>query len=132
MPVFTGGKEDGMDKLEKVIKGLEQFIKDFKPYCGNKADWQQVYDALELLKAQEPRVMTVDEINQLSNGETVWVEISDGRLLPMMVEDGTLMRWGYMWRICDEAFCTHEEGECAARAWTSRPTDEQRETTPWE
>lgn len=88
-------------------------------------------DALELLKEQEPRVMTVDEMNQLSNGDTVWVEISDGRLLPMMVEDGTLMRWGYMWRICDEAFCAHEEGECVARAWTSRPTDEQREAIRW-
>ena len=91
--------------------------------------WQMGW--LDKLKAQEPRVMTVNEINQLSNGDTVWVEISDGRLLPMMVEDGTLMRWGYMWRICDEAFCAHEEGECAARAWTSRPTDEQMEAVPW-
>ena len=134
------GKEDGMDKLEKVISNLAIL----RTWCAvnpnygiglSVNDCQKVVawldDALELLKAQEPRVMTVDEINQLSNGETVWVEISDGRLLPMMVEDGTLMRWGYMWRICDEAFCTHEEGECAARAWTSRPTDEQREATPW-
>ena len=39
---------------EKVIKGLEQFITDFKPFCGNKSDWQRVDDALALLKAQEP------------------------------------------------------------------------------
>ena len=38
-----------MDR-EKVIEGLEQFIADFKPFCGNKADWQRVYDALALLK----------------------------------------------------------------------------------
>lgn len=43
-----------MDMREKVIKGLEQFVADFKPFCGNKADWQRVYDALALLKAQEP------------------------------------------------------------------------------
>ena len=42
------------EKREKVIKGLEEFIADFKPFCGNKADWQRVYDALALLKAQEP------------------------------------------------------------------------------
>ena len=41
-----------MDR-EKVINGLEQFIADFKPYCGNEADWRRVYDALALLKAQE-------------------------------------------------------------------------------
>ena len=35
---------------EKVIKGLEQFIADFKPFCGNKSDWQRVDDALALLK----------------------------------------------------------------------------------
>ena len=43
-----------MPDREKVIKGLEQFISDFKPYCGNKADWGRVFDALALLKAQEP------------------------------------------------------------------------------
>ena len=36
---------------DEVIKGLEQFIVDFKPFCGNKADWRRVYDALALLKA---------------------------------------------------------------------------------
>ena len=39
---------------EKVIKEFEQFIADFKPFCDNKADWQRVYDALALVKAQEP------------------------------------------------------------------------------
>lgn len=38
----------------RVINGLEQFIADFKPFCGSKADWQRVYEALALLKAQEP------------------------------------------------------------------------------
>ena len=42
-----------MDK-EKVIKGLEQFKSDFKPFCGNIADWKRVDDALALLKEQEP------------------------------------------------------------------------------
>lgn len=45
---------------EKVIKGLEQFIADFKPFCGNKSDWQRVDDAIALLKAQEPVVRCRD------------------------------------------------------------------------
>lgn len=53
-----------MDR-EKVIKGLEQFIADFKPFCGNKADWQRVYDAIALLKAQEPLkpVPAIDDVS---------------------------------------------------------------------
>lgn len=38
---------------EQFIKGLEQFIADFKPFCGNKEDWKRVYDALDQLKKQE-------------------------------------------------------------------------------
>ena len=59
-----------MPDREKVIKGLEQFIADFKPFCGNKADWQRVYDALALLKAQEPckdAVSRKDVINVLQS-----------------------------------------------------------------
>lgn len=42
------------EKREKVIRGLERFIDDFKPFCGNRDDWQRVYDALALLREQEP------------------------------------------------------------------------------
>ena len=42
-----------MADLEKVIKGLEQFKADFKPFCGNGADWARVDDAIDLLKEQE-------------------------------------------------------------------------------
>ena len=124
-----------MDKREKVIKGLECCMIpgeggcDDCPYLG-KGMCQELLgeDALALLKAQEPRVMTVSEIGALANGDVVWVEFTDGRLLPMMVEDGCLMRWRFMWRICEDAF--YDE-DYKARAWTFRPTDEQREKEPW-
>ena len=45
---------DVQDKVETVVKGLEEFIADLKPFCGNKADWKKVTDAIELLKAQKP------------------------------------------------------------------------------
>ena len=38
---------------EKVIKGLEQFKADFKPFCGNSSDWARVDGAINLLKEQE-------------------------------------------------------------------------------
>lgn len=42
------------DTREKVIKDLEQFKADFKPFCGNKADWKRVDNALAMLKEQGP------------------------------------------------------------------------------
>lgn len=42
-----------MANREKVVKGLEQFKADFKPFCGNGSDWARVDDALALLKEQE-------------------------------------------------------------------------------
>ena len=50
-----------MDR-EKVIKGLEQFKSDFKPFCGNIADWKRVDDALALLKEQEAKQYNNHEV----------------------------------------------------------------------
>ena len=60
-----------MTEQEKAIKGLEQFITDFKPFCGNKADWQRVYDAIALLKAQEPREPHYTKLEYIVNGMPV-------------------------------------------------------------
>ena len=41
-----------MDR-EKVIKGMEQFRADMKPFCGNHADWERFDAGLSMLKEQE-------------------------------------------------------------------------------
>ncbi|MBO7664062.1 MAG: hypothetical protein J6U01_11925 [Clostridia bacterium] len=40
-----------MDR-EKVIKGMEQFRADLKPFCGNHADWEKFDAGLFMLKEQ--------------------------------------------------------------------------------
>ena len=52
---------------DEVIMGLEQFIADFKPFCGNKADWRRVYEALALLKAES--VVRCDECEYAGFGD---------------------------------------------------------------
>ena len=42
-----------MDR-EEIIKGLEQFRSDLKPFCGSHADWERFDAGLALLKEQEP------------------------------------------------------------------------------
>ena len=42
-----------MIDMEKVIKGMEQFRADLKPFCGNHADWERFDAGLSMLKEQE-------------------------------------------------------------------------------
>ena len=42
---------------EKVIKGLEKFKADFKPFCGGRADWKRIDDAIAMLKKQEAELL---------------------------------------------------------------------------
>lgn len=125
---------------EKVINGLERFIADFKPFCGNKSDWQRVDDAIALLKVQEPRVMTLDEIGKALK-MPLWKETKSankylytGWVLAHDIQKGegiTGTRLGMsepsgrvVWYRLDDYGKTW-------RCWTSRPTDEQREAKPW-
>ena len=41
-----------MDR-DKVVKGMEQFRSDIKPFCGGKADWERFDAGLAMLKEQE-------------------------------------------------------------------------------
>ena len=130
------------ERLDKAINGLEQSIADFKPFCGNKADWQRVYDALDLLKAQEPRVLTLRELAFYDAG--IFVETRNG--CPEGLTDE-------LWPALGHLYCVSQNGEdgyvsfvnwnadtydfeakdynVEFRCWTSRPTDEQREAIPW-
>lgn len=46
---------------EKVIKGLEQFKADLKPFCGNHTDWEKFDAGLALLKEHEDSITLLKE-----------------------------------------------------------------------
>ena len=121
-----------MDKREKVIKGLEcckiPFTKCYNggcPYFENDGCKARLKgDALALLKAQKPRVMTPEEV-------FVWAEMPAEKRDPIFFEQ----RKGPNGYIANSAcpkdyFLYCEDGD--ARCWTSRPTDEQRAAVSWE
>lgn len=189
---------------EKAIKGLERFIADFKPFCGNKSDWQRVDDALALLKdsgqdegwlcEKQTSVRKITDLlcacgnkvyfttllfkdgftaNELycpncglsmrsphHDKDGVWlrkhweevvlkaqephiVTIADYKNNPNVDKDGNLAVWRESRHFNGIAY--HEDGWVVLnrdrvegwfnteviRFWTSRPTDEQREATPW-
>ena len=50
-----------MADYEKVIKGLEQFRADLKPFCGNHADWERFDAGLSLLKEQQNQIWEMQD-----------------------------------------------------------------------
>jgi len=96
-------------------------------YCGKAVKWLD--DALALLKAQEPRVLALDEIH---HGMAVWLEDVDKADVILAI--GGSSAGGA------KCFITENDTSIAPlsaeygirwRAWTQEPTDEQREATPW-
>ena len=60
-----------MTDSDKIIKGLEQFKSDFKPFCGNGSDWTRVDAAIALLKERDSLLgiqQTADSITFISTG----------------------------------------------------------------
>lgn len=121
-----------MVNREKVLKGLEcclVFDEDWLYHCDEcpyratederkVIDWcchleELRKDALELLKEQEPRVLTLEEAKK---AEVCWLE-----------------QRGYEPYATDDADTWNPEiyGK-AYRCWSLKPTDEQRKAVKWD
>lgn len=136
----------GEDIREKVIKGLECCIlhdPDDKPRCEScpydGACLNRLkHDALQLLKAQEPRVMTLDEVVTAKLGTVVWLEDFDK---PDVIS-GLLKRVFIYTKVIDFLIVKEEvNNEVTAdlevygsewRCWTAKPTEEQRKAAKWD
>ena len=132
------------EKREKVIKGLEWCMNEKHdcyrekgcPYENEGEDIGCKYalhsDALALLKAQEPRVMTLEEVKMLDR-DYYYLESmrSPGKELREIV--GAYGLTCVTWPSITWARQTMGDSGYGKtwRCWTSRPTDEQREVTQW-
>jgi hypothetical protein len=95
-------------------------------------------DALALLKEQEARVLTLDEV--LTAEDFVWAEIwtpGDRRWcliyarITKSIYDDILMLHedsGFRWTRLESNYNMKGGWRC----WSARPTEEQRKNTPWE
>ena len=95
---------------------------------------QLAMDALELLKAQEPRVLTIEEVEALPYGHVL-----------IETDKDEPVRWVDALLFCKNTnfsfdFITLEgrarlfgtEYNMEWRCWTARPTDEQRKAVKWD
>lgn len=131
-----------MTEHEKVIKGLECCAFYFHerqcrkcPYFPDYQDCRSllIQNAKEILKAQKPRVLTLEEIR---DGESYWFsagkEFAPRPIICVHREDDArtphitfLWQFGmFSWRIEDYG----KRWIC----WTARPTEEQMKAVKWE
>ena len=131
-----------MAELEKTIQGLTFCLKesikvacDGCPYRGGGCMDDLMADALSLLKAQNPRVMTYDE---MMKAEICFLEVKGieeiDPFIRYEVDDKSYWSSPYTNNADNpfELLAEQEEYLINARCWTSRPTDEQREAVKWE
>ena len=132
-----------LEMRERTIKGMECCAVgaecDHCPYSPMNKSWfegcyQMHADALALLKAQEPRVMTLEEVLSLNRGDYVCLEdIDKSEVLSGLFDEA----WAYsecitFVLITKTIDVFSNEYNVRWRCWTSRPTDEQREAVKWE
>lgn len=93
--------------------------------------------AIEALTAQEPRLLTLDEIH---DSMVVYLEAGT-KFLKIVDDDGVVLAIGGSERTGAKCFITvwdvgvaamNDEYNVTWRAWSQRPTKEQREGTPWD
>jgi hypothetical protein len=95
-------------------------------------------DALALLKAQEPRVMTREEVVKNSELRVVWVERRNGDICAGIYEKcrntagGVCAVFFNFRRVPNNGMFSASSYNVSWRCWTSRPTDEQREAVKWD
>ena len=135
-----------MDCIEKVIvdltdaKEIVSAVADDD--CMNRDNYRclcsaetLIDDAIAFLKAQEPRVMTIEEMEKYAksagNGMTLEQK-------PLFIERKPFVKEALNWRTEHEVFDHYCRFEFRIgygkdfRYWTAQPTDEQRRAVKWE
>ncbi len=128
-----------MTNRENVIKRLEECLsascRGFRtcPYSDDP-EWDAVEAALALLREQEPRVMTLEEVRDeaeymfLEKRSSTWSDLFGCAIrgdwnwygMDLLLGEDDYIRG--MWENYGKTW----------RCWTARPTDEQRKTVKWD
>ena len=115
------------DILEKVLRGLECCLPAHDPDCDlcpyDSVDLrcraQLRDDVVELLKAQEPRVLSLEEYKATAEK-------------PLSQRDPVWLQWRHgdsRWAIPQRAYEGYGQDWIA---WTGKPSEGQREAVKWE
>ena len=142
-------------RIKRFIEGAKEAFKEvddptFTFPMNILSAYELATSIEELLKAQEPRVMTLEEVQQMGKRnmeyndlpyETCICEVKTRRGLhicspfwnePRFEGDESHLEIQFEYMGTDEYDNVPvKKYEWYIRCWTSRPTDEQRRATPW-
>lgn len=99
--------------------------------CLIELPYNVVKAIYELLKAQEPRVLTLEEVTA---GDECWLEHKSGVCGYVDCYICTGNRSVEVWRTSKQGpdYLSWERYLKGWRCWSARPTDEQREAVKWQ
>ena len=124
-----------MWNIERCLCHVPDSCSDCSHHCDRESfpDCMEklLDDAYQLLKARQPRVMTLEEVKALQRDSVVWYEHTGcntprPRVIGYVADEYVAFTDGGKWRFDADRY------GASWRCWTSRPTDEQREAEPWE
>lgn len=122
------GGEVGMTNREAI-----EILGELKKcYLGGIVD--AIDMAIEAVKAQEPMVMTLEEVRALDNDTPIYIQHKSGECgwdIYRGIEDDITcdIVTGSLW--AEGEYWYQKEYGKSFVCWTFRPTDEQREKEPW-
>lgn len=127
-----------MTKAEKVIKGLESIhavaLDKEQLYVNHISmkDFNELLaDALELLKEREARVIDISEIYTAKKLDVWFEDKGDNIVHPLMLIETEMTnksQTAFFFPMMVRPIKAYGK---TWRCWTARPTDEQRDATPW-
>lgn len=127
-----------MPDREKVIKALETETMNFTPACTSDECLKETMEmALELLKEQEPRVLTFDELMALPHMIEDNVPVVSEVKYPVGTwNKGTLCKWRgaefLQEMVQDHKWYNKEHYGKIWRVWTALPSIKQRKAVKWD
>lgn len=118
----------------ETIKIINQYDCNFYWTDGGKIPTEDLIEAFELavkaLKAQEPRVLTLDETKRLWRGTAkILVERRDRPTIEEYSPGWMITHFTML--LTDNSWLNGQTYNKYWRCWSARPTDEQREAVPW-
>ena len=140
-----------MADREKAIRGLESCSQqrggpelcEQCPYYNERFPCTNtlLLDALVLLREQEPRVMTLDEVRR-DHDRVLWIECDESKTQSVgqyrgqvCWHDGHIGKWERFVVIGFASDYLHRKTEKYGktwRCWNARPSEQQMRDTPWE